>query len=225
MSPDTRVLIIEDDLSISRLLELELKHRGFDAHVANDGLAGISLAEQRRHDVILLDILLPGIDGERILYKLRQQGIRTPVIMLTAKDSDRDKIRNLDVGADDYLTKPFNVDELVSRIRAVLRRAQPEPVLRVGDLEINTDTREVYRGDRAIDLTAREYALLELLALNARGVLSRAQILGRVWDDRPDVEPNVLDVYIGYLRKKVDQPGESRLIQTVRGVGYTLRES
>jgi two-component system response regulator MprA/two-component system response regulator TrcR len=160
-----------------------------------------------------------------MLYKMRQQGIRTPVIMLTARDSDRDKIRNLDVGADDYLTKPFNVDELVSRMRAVLRRTQTETLLRIGDLEINLDTREVRRGGRMIDLTAREYDLIALLARNARGVLTRSQILDRVWEDRPDVDPNVLDVYIGYLRKKIDLPDESRLIHTVRGVGYTLRES
>lgn len=225
LSSPLRVLVVEDDPSISRLLELELRHRGMDVQVAVDGLTGIDLAEQRQHDVILLDILLPGMDGERMLYKLRQQGIRTPVIMLTARDSDRDKIRNLDIGADDYLTKPFNVDELVSRMRAVLRRTQTETRLRVGDLEINLDTRDVRRGERIIDLTAREYDLLILLARNARGVLSRAQILERVWAEHPDVDPNVLDVYIGYLRKKVDLPGEPRLIQTVRGVGYTLRDS
>lgn len=225
MSSPLRILVVEDDPSISRLLELELRHRGMDVQVAPDGLAGMSAAEQRRHDVILLDILLPGMDGERMLYKMRQQGIRTPVIMLTARDSDRDKIRNLDVGADDYLTKPFNVDELVSRMRAVLRRTRTETLLRIGDLEINLDTREVRRGGRMIDLTAREYDLIALLARNARGVLSRSQILDRVWEDRPDVDPNVLDVYIGYLRRKIDLPDESRLIHTVRGVGYTLRES
>jgi DNA-binding response OmpR family regulator len=225
MSLPLRILVVEDDPSISRLLELELRHRGMDVQVVPDGLAGMSAAEQRRHDVIVLDILLPGMDGERMLYKMRQQGIRTPVIMLTARDSDRDKIRNLDVGADDYLTKPFNVDELVSRMRAVLRRTQTETLLRIGDLEINLDTREVRRGERMIDLTAREYDLIALLAHNARGVLSRSQILDRVWEDRPDVDPNVLDVYIGYLRKKIDLPDESRLIHTVRGVGYTLRDS
>ena len=225
MSSPLRVLVVEDDPAISRLLELELRHRGMDVTVASDGLTGIDLAEQRRHDVIVLDILLPGMDGERLLFKLRQQGIDTPVIMLTARDSDRDKIRNLDVGADDYLTKPFNVDELVSRMRAVLRRIQASTVLRIGNLEIDLDTREVRRGDRLIELTAREYDLLVLLARNARGVLSRVQILDRVWEDRPDVDANVLDVYIGYLRRKIDLPDETRLIHTVRGVGYTLRDS
>lgn len=225
MPTPNRVLVIEDDLSIARLLELELRHRGFEVHTAADGLTAMSLAEQRRQDVILLDIMLPGMDGERILQKLRRQGIRTPVIMLTARDADRDKIRNLDVGADDYITKPFNVDELVARMRAVLRRTQESRVLRVGTLEINAETREVWRGDRPIDLTAREYALLEILARNARAVLTRAQLLDRVWDDRPDVDQNVLDVYIGYLRKKIEDEDQPRLLQTVRGVGYTLRES
>lgn len=225
MSSPLRVLVVEDDTSISRLLELELRHRGMEVTVASDGLTGIDLAEQRRHDVILLDILLPGMDGERLLFKLRQQGIDTPVIMLTARDSDRDKIRNLDVGADDYLTKPFNIDELVSRMRAVLRRTQSSTVLRIGNLEIDLETREVRRGDRLIELTAREYDLLVLLARHARSVLSRVQILNRVWEDRPDVDANVLDVYIGYLRRKVDLPDENRLIHTVRGVGYTLRDS
>jgi DNA-binding response OmpR family regulator len=165
------------------------------------------------------------MDGERMLYRMRRQGIQTPVIMLTACDSDRDKIRNLDVGADDYLTKPFNVDELVSRMRAVLRRIRSDTLLRIADLEINLDTREVRRGDRAIDLTAREYDLLALLSRNARTVLSRPQILDLVWEDRPDVDPNVLDVYIGYLRTKIDLPGEVRLIHTVRGVGFTLRDA
>jgi DNA-binding response OmpR family regulator len=224
MTAGLRVLVVEDDPSISRLLELELRHRGMEVHVAADGQTGLTLAGQHRHDVILLDILLPVMDGERVLYKLRQDGIRTPVIMLTARDSDRDKIRNLDVGADDYLTKPFNVDELVARMRAVLRRVQPDTVLRIADLDINLSTREVYRDSDPVDLTAREYDLLVLMAQNARQVLTRSRILERVWSENPDVDPNVLDVYIGYLRRKIDRPGLPRLIRTVRGVGYALRE-
>ena len=222
MFMSTRVLVVEDDPSISRLLELELRHRGMDVQVVADGLGGLDTVSERRHDVILLDILLPGMDGERILFRMREQGIRTPVIMLTARDSARDKIRNLDVGADDYLTKPFNIDEVVSRIRAVLRRVQPESVLRIGDLNVNLDTRDVHRGTYSIDLTAREYDLLALLARNARTVLSRSQILDQVWADRPDVDPNILDVYIGYLRRKIELPGTRPLIHTVRGVGYRL---
>jgi DNA-binding response OmpR family regulator len=219
-----RALVVEDDPSIARLLELELRHRGMRVQVAADGSAGLAEAEQHRHDVILLDILLPVLDGERLLAKLRRQGVQTPVIMLTARDGDRDKIRNLEAGADDYLTKPFNIDELIARIRAVLRRVQPEPVLRVAGLEVNLATREAHRDGVAIELTAREFDLLALLASNARQVLPRGRILERVWEDRPDVDPNVLDVYIGYLRRKIDRPGLPRLIQTVRGVGYTLRE-
>src|SRR5690606_4079336 len=225
MSQSIRALVVEDDPSISRLLQLELTHRGFHVDVAQNGTDGYDFACQRRHDVILLDILLPGMDGERMLATLRREGIRTPVIMLTARDADRDKIRNLEVGADDYLTKPFNVDELVARIRAVLRRAAPVSAIMVGDLLTDLDAREVRRADRTIDLTAREFDLLAYLARNARTVLSRAQILDHVWSERPDVEPNVIDVYIGYLRKKIDGPGEPRLIQTVRGVGFSLRDS
>lgn len=223
MKQPRNVLIIEDDPAISRLLELELRHRGMHVDVTADGLSGLNLADQQRHDLILLDILLPALDGERLLAKLRRQGIMTPVIMLTARDSDRDKIRNLDVGADDYLTKPFNIDELVSRMRAVTRRASPGSGIRVGDLEINLSTHEVRRGATVIDLTAREFALLSLLAGNARQVLPRTRIIERVWSDRPDVDPNVIDVYIGYLRKKLDLHGLPRLIHTVRGVGFTLR--
>src|SRR5688572_27869717 len=146
-----------------------------------------------------------------MLSKLRQEGIRTPVIMLTARDSDSDKIRTLDVGADDYLTKPFNVDELVARMRAVLRRVHPDTVLRIADLDINLSTREVYRDSDPVDLTAREYDLLVLMAQNARQVLTRSRILERVWSENPDVDPNVLDVYIGYLRRKIDRPGLPRL--------------
>jgi DNA-binding response OmpR family regulator len=224
MSVSSRVLVIEDDPGISRLLELELTHRGLHVHIVRDGLEGYDHARQRAHDIIVLDIMLPGMDGERMLARLRQDGIRTPVIMLTARDADRDKIRNLEVGADDYLTKPFNIEELVARIRAVLRRIEPARQLMIADLVIDLETREVRRADEPIDLTAREFDLLVYLARNPRMVLSRARILDEVWSERPDVEPNVIDVYIGYLRKKIDTPGRPRLIQTVRGVGFSLRE-
>jgi DNA-binding response OmpR family regulator len=144
--------------------------------------------------------------------------------MLTALDADRDKIRNLETGADDYLTKPFNIDELVARIRAILRRVAPPEQLVIGDLRIDPETREVRRNGELIDLTAREFDLLVYLARNGRTVLTRAQILDEVWSERPDVDPNVIDVYIGYLRKKIDAPGLPRLIRTVRGVGFSLRD-
>lgn len=224
MSQPVRLLVVEDDKAISRLLQLELTHRGMQVDVAHDGAAGYEFAAQARHDVILLDILMPGMDGERLLAKIRREGIRTPVIMVTARDADRDKIRNLETGADDYLTKPFNVDELVARVRAILRRVAPPEHLQIGDLQIDLETRAVRRNGHDIELTAREFDLLAYLARNGRTVLSRAQILDEVWSGRPDVDPNVIDAYIGYLRKKIDIPGLSRLIHTVRGVGFSIRD-
>jgi two-component system response regulator MprA/two-component system response regulator TrcR len=224
MKAGTRILLVEDDRSIARLLQLELEHRGLAVRVVSDGTSALPAIEAFAPQAIVLDILLPGMDGERVLQQIRQRGITTPVVMLTARDRPRDKVRNLDTGADDYLTKPFDVEELLARLRAVLRRVEPEEVLRAGDLEVNTTTRQVRRGARRIDLTAREYDLLEFLARNARRVLPRDVILDRVWRETPDADPNVVDVYIGYLRKKIDLPDEPRLIQTVRGVGFTLRE-
>ena len=224
LRPGTRILLVEDDRSISRLLQLELEHRGLAVRTVFDGPSALPAIEEFAPQAIVLDILLPGMDGERVLHQIRQRGIATPVVMLTARDKPRDKVRTLDTGADDYLTKPFDVDELLARLRAVLRRVEPEEVLRVGDLEVNTTTRQVRRGARRVDLTAREYDLLETLARDARRVLPRAVLLDRVWRETPDADPNVVDVYIGYLRKKIDLPGEPRLIQTVRGVGFTLRE-
>jgi DNA-binding response OmpR family regulator len=222
--PGTRILVVEDDPAISRLLQLELGHRGLDVRPVTDGLAALDAVASFRPQAIVLDILLPGMDGEKILERLRRAGDQTPVIMLTARDRARDKIRNLDTGADDYLTKPFDIDELLARLRAVLRRVEPDEIMRIGDLEVNTTTREVRRGDTPIDLTAREYDLLEYLARNARHVLSRETILAHVWREHPDADPNVVDVYIGYLRRKLDTDGAPRLIHTVRGVGFTLRE-
>jgi DNA-binding response OmpR family regulator len=224
LKPGTRILVVEDDPSISRLLELELGHRGLDVRPVTDGLAALDAIVRFRPQAIVLDILLPGMDGERILQQLRRAGDATPVIMLTARDRAADKIRNLDTGADDYLTKPFDIDELLARLRAVMRRIEPDDFIRIADLEINTTLREVRRGDHGIDLTVREYDLLEYLGRNARHVLSRDAILAQVWRERSDADPNVVDVYIGYLRRKLDRHGAPRLIQTVRGVGFTLRE-
>ncbi|MGH2558722.1 MAG: response regulator transcription factor [Thermomicrobiales bacterium] len=224
MKPGTRILLVEDDRSISRLLQLELEHRGFTVETVFDGPSALPAIEAFAPQAIVLDILLPGMDGERVLQQIRQCGIATPVVMLTARDKARDKIRSLDTGADDYLTKPFDTEELLARLRAVLRRVEPEEILRVADLEVNTTTHEVRRDARRVDLTAREYDLLEFLARNARRVLPRDLILDRVWRESPEADPNVVDVYLGYLRKKIDLPGEPRLIQTVRGVGFTLRE-
>ncbi len=224
LKPGTRILLVEDDRSISRLLQLELEHRGLAVNSVFDGAAALPAIEAFAPDAIVLDILLPGMDGERVLHHIRRRGITTPVVMLTARDAARDKVRNLDLGADDYLTKPFDIEELLARLRAVLRRAGSDETLRIADLAIDTAAREVRRGNRRIELTTREYELLELLARNTRRVLPRDMILDRIWHEAPEVDPNVLDVYIGYLRRKIERPDQPRLIQTVRGVGFTLRE-
>lgn len=228
MKKGTRILVVEDDRSIARLVELELSHRGLEVLCAYDGPTGLEAVSSFDPAVVVLDIMLPGLDGVGVLKRLRAEGNRVPVIMLTARDTLQDKVHSLDLGADDYLTKPFEAEELLARLRALVRRYDGEEVLRVADLRINTATREVRRGEgsteREIDLTNREYELLEFMARNHRRVLSREVLLSRVWDDEFGVGTNVVDVYVGYLRKKVDLPSESRLIQTVRGAGYALRE-
>jgi two-component system response regulator MprA/two-component system response regulator TrcR len=216
--------VVEDDESISQLVELELEHRSFDVRCAYDGLAGLEELERFEPEVVILDIMLPKLDGVGVLRRLRQQGVSTPVIMLTARDSSLDKVHSLDHGADDYLTKPFDIEELMARLRALVRRAQGEEVLRVGDLEVNTATRQVHRQGEEIELTTREYELLEFMARNQRQVLSRDFLRARVWEQEFGIGTNVVDVYVGYLRKKIDEPFDHRLIKTVRGVGYALRD-
>ena len=223
MRPGTRILLVEDDRSIAGFVEPELEHTGFQVRCAYDGPSGLEEAKRFRPELIVLDIMLPGLDGVGVLKRLRQEGSRVPVIMLTARDTTLDKVHSLDHGADDYLTKPFDIEELLARIRALLRRAEGEEILRVADLEVNTATREVRRGDREIELTAREYELLEFMARNPRRVLSRDLLLSCVWDQEFALTTNLVDVYVGYLRKKVDAPGEERLIRTVRGAGYALK--
>ena len=225
METGTRILIVEDDSSIARLVQLELEHRGLRVRCAHDGPSGLKVVGEFDPAAIVLDIMLPGLDGVGVLKKLRQRGDKVPVIMLTARDTPADKVHSLNLGADDYLTKPFDTEELLARLRALLRRVEGNEVLRVADLEIDTATREVRRGERKVEnLTAREYELLEFMARNPRRVLSRDLLLSRVWEQEFGVETNVVDVYIGYLRKKIDGSGETPLIQTVRGVGYALRK-
>lgn len=224
MKPGTRILVVEDDRSIARMVELELEHRNFSVRCAHDGASGLEQVSEYRPELVVLDIMLPKMDGVGVLNRVRKEGNRVPVIMLTARDTTLDKVHSLDHGADDYLTKPFDIEELLARIRALLRRSDGEEVLRFADLEVNTATREVRRGERRIDLTAREYELLEFMAKNPRRVLSRDFLLSRVWDQEYGIATNVVDVYVGYLRKKVDGPGEEHLIQTIRGAGYALRE-
>ena len=223
MRPGTRILLVEDDRSIAGFVEPELERAGFLVRCAYDGFTGLEEARRFEPALIVLDIMLPGLDGVGVLKRLREGGNGVPVIMLTARDTTLDKVHSLDRGADDYLTKPFDIEELLARIRALLRRAEGDEILRVADLEINTSTREVRREEREIELTTREYELLEFMAQNPRRVLSRDLLLSRVWDDEFDLTTNVVDVYVGYLRRKVDAPGEEKLIRTVRGAGYTLK--
>ena len=224
MRPGTRVLIVEDDPYIARLLRLQLEHRNLKARCEYDGPSGLKAVAEFDPEVIILDIMLPGMDGVEVLREVRQRGNGAPVIMLTARNTPLDKIHSLDLGADDYLTKPFSMEELAARIRALLRRAQQDEVLRIGNLEVNTTTREVWRGPRKVDLTVREYELLEFMTRNPRRALPRNLLLSRVWEQESGMETNIVDVYIAYLRKKIDIPGEPKLIRTIRGVGYALRE-
>jgi DNA-binding response OmpR family regulator len=225
MRAGTRVLVVEDDRSIAGFVEPELERLGFRVRCAYDGPSGLREAREFRPEIVVLDIMLPGLDGVGVLKEIRRSGSKVPVVMLTARDATLDKVHSLDLGADDYVTKPFEMEELLARMRALLRRSEGEEVLRVADLEVNSATREVRRGEREIELTAREYELLEFMARNPRRVLSREFLLSRVWDQEYGVTTNVVEVYVAYLRKKVDAPGERRLIHTIRGAGYALKES
>ena len=225
MRPGTRVLLVEDDRSISGFVEPELGRLGFRVRCAHDGPSGLEEAIRFEPEIVLLDIMLPGLDGVGVLKGLRRQGVKVPVVMLTARDATLDKVHSLDLGADDYVTKPFEMDELLARMRALLRRVEDDEVLGVADLEVNTATREVRRGEREIELTAREYDLLEFMVRNPRRVLSRDLLLSRVWGQEGGITTNVVEVYVAYLRKKVDAPGEERLIHTIRGAGYALKGS
>jgi two-component system response regulator MprA/two-component system response regulator TrcR len=217
------VLLVEDDRSIAGFVEPELERLGFRVCCAYDGPSGLEEARRFEPEIVVLDIMLPGLDGVGVLKRLRLGGSRVPVVMLTARDTTLDKVHSLDLGADDYVTKPFEIDELLARMRALLRRVEGEEILRVADLEVNTATREVRRGEREIDLTSREYDLLEFMARNPRRVLSRDYLLSKVWDQEFGITTNVVEVYIAYLRKKVDTPGEQKMIRTVRGAGYALK--
>src|SRR5918997_6097393 len=223
MRPGVRILLVEDDRSIVGFVEPELERLGLLVRCAYNGVAALEEAQKFGPALIVLDIMLPALDGVGVLTRIRRSGNRVPVIMLTARDTTLDKVHSLDHGADDYLTKPFDIEELLARIRALLRRVEGDEVLCVADLEVNTCTREVRRAGREIDLTAREYELLEFMARNPRRVLSRDFLLSRVWDEELGLTTNLVDVYVSYLRKKVDAPGEEKLIRTVRGAGYALK--
>ncbi|MGQ0601217.1 MAG: response regulator transcription factor [Anaerolineales bacterium] len=221
----TRVLVIEDEERIRQFLQRGLTFEGYRVETAADGPAGLTLARENAPDLVILDWMLPGMDGLEVCRRLRAAG-PVPVLMLTAKDSVSDRVQGLDAGADDYLIKPFSFDELLARMRALLRRAapaQPE-VMRFADLTLDTGTRQAFRGDRAIELTAKEYELLELFMRHPRQVLTRELIYDRVWGYDFGGESNIIEVYVRYLRQKTESNSEPRLLHTVRGVGYVLRE-
>ncbi|WP_039767544.1 MULTISPECIES: response regulator transcription factor [unclassified Caldicellulosiruptor] len=225
--PSYKILIIEDEKQIARFIELELKHEGYDVYVCYDGIEGLKKVEEIHPDLILLDIMLPGINGIEVCRKVRQYS-NVPIIMVTAKDDIPDKVMGLDSGADDYVTKPFAIEELLARIRAALRKSKQlniiREVLSIGDLTIDTSKRIVIRAGRIIELTKREYDLLEYLVRNKGIVLTREQILENVWGYSYMGDTNVVDVYIRYLRSKIDDGFKTKLIHTVRGVGYKCEE-
>jgi DNA-binding response OmpR family regulator len=222
-----RVLVVEDEPGIAQFIRQGLSEAGYAVDVAYDGQEGLDYAFVAAYDVLVLDILLPKLDGLRVLRALRDRGIKTPVLLLTAKDTVEDRVRGLDVGADDYLVKPFAFPELVARLRALLRRPplQMDPILRFGDLEMDTARREVRRGGRLIELSPREFTLLDYLMRHPRHVLTRTQIAEHVWNFDFFNDSNVVDVYIGYLRRKIDRGFDRPLLHTVRGVGYRLSDA
>jgi len=221
-----RILVVDDEMYITDLLGAALRFEGFAVETAGTGGEAMDLAERGGQDLILLDVMLPDFDGTEVCRRLRAHGVRTPVLFLTARDATEDKVGGLKAGGDDYVTKPFSLDELVARIHAVLRRTSsargPDDRLRFADLEMDDETHEVWRRGTLVDLTATEFNLLRFLLENARRVLSKSEILDRVWHYDFEGDPNIVETYISYLRKKIDC-FDPPLIQTIRGVGYTLR--
>jgi DNA-binding response OmpR family regulator len=221
-----RVLIVEDDARMSELLRQGLEEEGHSVVVAGDGETGLAMAQAGEFDVVVLDVMLPKLDGIKVAKRLREERNATPILMLTARDDTADIVKGLDSGADDYLTKPFSLEVLLARLRAVSRRgpiAQPVQ-LRVGDLELDTATREVRRAGVKVNLSKTEYTLLELLMRRAGQVVRRETIMESVWGYGAEVEDNTLDAFVRLLRNKVEPRGTTRLVKTVRGVGYTVRE-
>ncbi|MCY4087289.1 MAG: response regulator transcription factor [Actinomycetia bacterium] len=225
-----RVLVVDDEAAVRRALERALVREGYDVSQAADGHEALEAVSATNPDAIILDVLMPRLDGLEACRRLRAAGSKTPVLMLTALDAIDDRVEGLDAGADDYLAKPFALQELLARVRALLRRSEPREAsrgaeeLRFGDLSLDPGTREVYRSDRSIDLTRTEFSLLELFLRNPRQVLMRSTIFERVWGYDFGPTSNSLDVYISYLRRKTEAGGETRVIHTVRGVGYSLRQ-
>jgi two-component system response regulator MprA len=220
------ILVVDDEPSVLRSLGRALSLDRYAVDAAEDGGQALDRLAERQYDVVVLDIAMPGIDGLEVCRRVRRAGDRTPILMLTARDAVDDRVAGLDAGADDYLVKPFSLKELTARVRALLRRGDPgdAPLLRFADLTLDRETREVSRGDRSIGLSRTEFSLLELFMENPRRVLSRSEIFERVWGYDFGPASNSLGVYIGYLRRKTEAGGDCRLIHTVRGVGYALRE-
>jgi two-component system, OmpR family, response regulator len=225
-NPEGRVLVVDDEANITELVGTALRYVGFDVAVADTGRGALAQATQFRPDIVVLDVMLPDLDGFEVTRRLRSEGVRVPIVFLTARDETTDLVAGLTIGGDDYVTKPFSLEELVARVRAVLRRTTGEAgkssVMRFADLELDEETYEVRRAGQAVVLTATEFNLLHYLMANPRRVLSKSQILDHVWAYDFGGDANVVETYISYLRKKVDHI-EPRLIHTVRGVGYVLR--
>ncbi|ERN51116.1 response regulator transcription factor [Alkalihalophilus marmarensis] len=229
---NARILIVEDEANIARVIELELEHEGYETEIAADGLSALEQIEQGGWSLILLDVMLPRLSGMEVLRRIRKEGNTTPVIMLTARDTIVDKVMGLDQGANDYVTKPFEIEELLARIRACLRTQLStsgtqldEGELTLADLYVNERTREIKRGETTIELTPREFDLLVYLLRHTEQVMTREQILEHVWGFDYFGDTNVVDVYIRYIRQKLDKPFDAPLIHTIRGVGYVMKES
>jgi two-component system, OmpR family, copper resistance phosphate regulon response regulator CusR len=222
-----RLLLVEDEKKVSELVARALRAESYAVDVAADGMRGWELAQSYEYDLIILDLMLPRLPGEEVLRRIRRANQHVPILVLTARGATVDKVHNFEAGADDYLTKPFAFAELIMRVKALLRRGPITrlSVLRVGDLEVDRFTQQVRRGGRRIELTPKEYALLEYLAANPGHVFSRTMIIEHVWDQSFEGLTNIVDVYVRHLRSKVDDPFPVKLIRTVRGVGYGLAES
>ena len=220
-----QILLVEDDAKLAQFVKLELSQEGYEVTWAEDGMSGLTSAREKTPDLIVLDWMLPGMTGLEVCRRLRSTGDKVPVIMMTAKDEISDRVAGLDAGADDYVVKPFSIEELLARVRAHLRRTHEEDpdVLNFADLTLNQGTREVFRNSRSIELTAKEFDLLLYLMSHPRQVLTRDRILEQVWGYDFMGDSNIIEVYIRYLRLKLEAENESRLIQTVRGVGYVMR--